>query len=308
MIFENLFSRKYKRENGLFSDVYQYDEMPEKLKITLYKIFVRAIDEITDGYNQNEKRIKIYHRIHDILCEEHSLHYLSKKIYYERDYPDSVINFFINTENLIIQMDIVQLFCARIKFKADNSYGEQQDYFNSFIKEINQRMLEHSFGYQFEENTIIRIDTKHTHSELVKPTFTLLKDTRFKNADEEYRDAFEAFKRSDYENVFVECNKAFESTMKIICEINKFTYKQADPSSKLITILKDNDFIKGYNEDMLNGLVKVLSSISTLRNKEGGHGKGVKDEISDISYVNFALHLTASKILFLMERQLEFSN
>jgi hypothetical protein len=70
--------------------------------------------------------------------------------------------------------------------------------------------------------------------------------------------------------------------------------------------LKDNQFIKGYSEDMLNGLVKVLSSVSTLRNKEGGHGKGVKETITDVSYVNFAIHLTASKILFLMERQKEF--
>lgn len=248
----------------------------------------------------------MYKLIHDTICEEHSLHNLGA-IYNNSDYIDNVIKYFNDSKDILILLDILNLFCLFISKSINNEpSATKKRIIENFLDEINQRMLEHSFGYQYENSLLVRVDTKHTHKEIVKPSFILLKDKRFKNADEEYRDGFEAFKRGDYENVFVECNKAFESTMKIICEINKFEYNQNDTSSKLIKKLSESGFIKGYNEDMLNGLSKVLSAVSTLRNKEGGHGKGVKEEIKDVSYVNFALHLTATKILFLMERQSEF--
>jgi len=309
MILENLFSRRTRKEKNPYSDVYQYDVMPEKLKITLYKIILRGTELATKrDHNRSQSENNIYERIHTIICEEHSLHYLIKKPYYNDDYKNNVISFFNQNEDILITLDILQLSIMSILLSTQRLYGEEMDTLLNIGKEINQRMLEHGFGYQFEDGIIIKIDTKHTHKEIVKPALKLLNDKRFHNANEEYRDAFEALKREDYENVFVECNKAFESTMKIICEINKFTYKQSDISSKLISILSNNKFIEGYNEDMLNGLIKVLTTVSTLRNKEGGHGKGSKQQIEDLSYVNFALHSTASNILFLMERQQEFQN
>lgn len=309
MIIENLFSRRHKKENDLFSDVFQYDELTDKLKITLYKIFQRGVNIVVgDGSYVDTAKTKIYKRIHNIICEEHSFHHLMRDPFNGYEYEDNVLEFFTQNKDLLIGLDIIQLFCMTFMLETKNTYNSKKENLFRIIDEINQRMLEHSFGYQFENGLLIRIDTKHTHTEIVQPTLSLLNDKRFKNANEEYRDGFEAFKSKDYENVFVECNKSFESTMKIICEINKFDYKQSDTSSKLIKTLSEKGFIKAYNEDMLNGLLKVLTTISTLRNKEGGHGKGVKEEIKDISYVNFALHSTASNILFLMERQKEFNN
>jgi len=309
MILEELFSRRYNKENGLVSDVFQYEEVPSKLKITLYKIFQRTIIMITEPpYYPSTRRFTIYESIHNIICEEHSLECLIREPSYKSDYEVNVIEFFKTNNDLLIALDIIQLFCKFIHGFIKSHYCDRnkKKELESILDEINQRMLQHSFGYQFTEGLLIRIDTKHTHNEIVKPALILLNDSRFKNANEEYRAGFEAYKNADYENVFSECNKSFESTMKIICEINEFEYKQSDVSSKLIKILVAKEFIKAYNENMLNGLINVLTTVPTLRNKEGGHGKGVKEKLNDISYVNFALHSTASNILFLMERQKEY--
>lgn len=304
MLLEGLYSRIFKKKNKLFSDIYQYEEIPEKLKITLYKIFQRALIEICNSQYHRITIGDICREIHDIICEEHSFHYLYKQSYAHNHYEDNLIKFFLDNKELLIGLDIIQLFLIRINEEINTS--SQKNVFREFINEINKRMLEHSFGYQFENNLMIRIDTKHTHKEIVKPSFILLQDSRFKNADIEYRNAYEALKRNDYENVMVECNKAFESTMKIICSLNKFSYNQTDASNKLIKVLIENKFIYSYSEEFLISLSKILSTPSILRNKEGGHGSGVKEKEIEISYVNFVLHSTATNILFLMERQKEF--
>ena len=63
---------------------------------------------------------------------------------------------------------------------------------------------------------------------------------------------------------------------------------------------------KNYNDEILNGLVKVFLTPSNLRNNEGAHGKGTLQDIVDKSFVDYALHSTASNILFLVQRQLEY--
>lgn len=302
MIIDNLFSRLCK--NNDTSDIFVYDEISEKLKITLYKIFKRAIKEIVVGkYDAYNEEMSIYHKIHEVICEEHSFHHLTKKPYEDHHYKENVIEFFNINKELLIALDMVQLFCMIIEEASTDCYNDfKKNTLLNFLNEINQRMKEHSFGYQYENKTIVRMDTVFTHSQIVKPSLRLLNNKAFKNADSEYRKAFEAFKNGDYEVALVECNKSFESTMKIICNIQKYSYKDIDTASKLIKILIDNGFIEKYNEDMLNGLEKVLISLPTLRNRKGGHGSGAELKEVNLSYINFALHLTASNILFLMER------
>jgi len=291
----NLYSRRYKKENKGFPDIYQYEEFPIKLRIQLHHIFRR---EIGKKFFHRDEFHKVYKNIYKTICEEHGLITLNNQyIKYDEQYYENLMNFFIDKddkkENFFIRLDILELFCYLIN-KID------------IINEINQRILESGFGFQFENGILVRVDTKHTHKEIVKPALFLLQDKRFKNADNEYREAFKAFKSNDFEKLFVECNKAFESTMKIICDINQFEYKSSNTASKLINVLKDNDFIKTYSQEMLNGLCKVLASPSSLRNNEGGHGAGSKEKSHDIALVNFALHSTATNILFLMERQKSF--
>ena len=182
-----------------------------------------------------------------------------------------MIDFFYKEKNLIISLDVIELFCILINF-VKNKYYTNEDtkkQFNMFIEEINQKMLEHGFGYQFENELLIRIDTKFTHCQIVKPALKFLIDKKFKNANDEYIKAHEAYKNNDYETVFVECNKAFESTMKIICNLNKFDYKQNDVSSRLISILREKGFIKNYNDvHDINNKILICADTVVLHNSK----------------------------------------
>lgn len=297
MIIENLYSRKYKKENGLFPDIFTYDPMPVKLKITLTNILKEVLPECSQRLHKDAFQI-----IHNLICEEHSYHYLENNW---DDVENRVLAFFNTDKEILIDLDILNIALDIINATAYQDYDTQK--YLLYIQNINQRMLEHGFGYQYENKNIIRIDTKHTHSEIVKPALALLTDSRFKNANNEYRKAYDAFKNTDYETAISESNKAFESTMKIICDINNYEYNQNDTANKLINILAKNSFIEEFNTDMLNGLKMTLKNIPTIRNKMGGHGSGIEDKVVSISYVNFALHSTATNILFLLERNKEIN-
>ncbi len=48
--------------------------------------------------------------------------------------------------------------------------------------------------------------------------------------------------------------KAFESTMKAICDENGWGYKEGDTASKLVKIVLDNGLVPHYMEKHLAGL------------------------------------------------------
>ena len=53
---------------------------------------------------------------------------------------------------------------------------------------------------------------------------SLLYEEGFDGAEEEYRKAFEYRRKGDNKNAILEAGKAFESTMKTICDKKGYTY------------------------------------------------------------------------------------
>jgi DNA gyrase/topoisomerase IV subunit B len=102
------------------------------------------------------------------------------------------------------------------------------------------------------------------------------------------------------EQAMEECLKAFESTMKIICDKRGWTYDPRAAAKELV-----NGLIPPYWQSHFSGLRSVLeSAISTPRNKQAGHGAGSNpppdfpDEL-----VSYVLHMTAATILFLSDSE-----
>lgn len=55
------------------------------------------------------------------------------------------------------------------------------------IQELNERFKENGVGYQFENGQLIKVDSKFTHTETIKPVLALLQDTkRYKGANQEF--------------------------------------------------------------------------------------------------------------------------
>ncbi len=295
MIIENLYSRRYKKENGLFPDVFTYDLMPEKLKITLSKIFKRTIIECSE-IERNPLDF-FYEIFHEIICEEHSLKVIGNPHY---SYETRILNFFIEEHDLFINLNILNLVLNLLSELASSSYRINKD-FLSYLQEINQRMLEHGFGYQYEDGLLIRIDSKHTHDEIIKPALLLLQNEKFKNADDEFRNAFDAYKNGKYEEAIREANNSFESTMRIICHLKGYELPKKHNATALIAHLRDKQFIPDFKMEVFNGLAKCLESVSIIRNNIAGHGKGHEERTIEPNMVSYVLNMTAANIKFLVE-------
>lgn len=168
--------------------------------------------------------------------------------------------------------------------------------------------MEHSVGYQFENGQIIRIDSKLLHNEVVKPVLSLLKDKHFSGAEEEFLKAHDHCRHNRNKEAIAECLKSFESVLKGICDKNRWAYTAKDTAKKLLEIVFEKELLPEYLQSEFSSLRSILESgIPTVRNRVGGHGQGSEIVGVPNHLVAYAIHLTASSILFLVECENDFS-
>lgn len=155
---------------------------------------------------------------------------------------------------------------------------------------------------------VFLLKNKLLHSETIRPALLLLTDPEFINANEEFLSAHEHFRYNRNKECLNECLKAFETTMKIICMKNQWSFKESDTAKSLIKNLIDNKFLPGYHENQLSAIRQQLeSTIPTIRNKNGGHGQGVRKIIVSKSLAKYMLYSTSATICLLVEIQREKS-
>ena len=159
---------------------------------------------------------------------------------------------------------------------------------------------EASVGYQFENGQIIRVDDQFVHAEVVKPALALLSDPRFKGPREEFLRAHELYrtaKPSDHkalEDSVATALKAFESTLKVICQLKKWPHPPNATAAPLVQVVIDNGLIPPYLKSSLEGL-------ATLSNKSSRHGQGAQVRSMLPYFAAYALHLAATDIVMLVE-------
>jgi hypothetical protein len=170
------------------------------------------------------------------------------------------------------------------------------------IQELNQRFQEHGIGYQFCGGELRRIDSQYLHVEAVKPAVSLLHDEGFRGASEEFSSAHEHHRKGRQKEAIVEALKAFESTMKTICDARKWECSPNANAKQLIETMFQNGLIPSELVSHFTALRSVLESgLPTVRNKTSGHGQGsIPIHVPDY-LAAYALHLTASNIVLLIE-------
>lgn len=304
MAIFDLFSKRLKRETEGEIDVFQYTDLSQKFRVQVIHIIEEAFGNRGYNYEPNE----LYRIIHKTLCKEYGVFDLQE---YSNSNRESVLNFLLKTDEYIKVLDVIEI-CFRM---IDKVVREKTQYDtrclqlkpDEAIEELNTRFKENGIGYRYESLHLIKMDSELIHKELVKPTLVYLTDPRYKNANEEYLSAFEHFRHGRNVECLVDCLKAFESTMKIICDTHNWSYSQKDTSKKLINVMFENKLIPSYMQNQITSLRSILESgIPTLRNKLGGHGKGVVETEIDDYVANYALNLTASNIKYLIELNLVF--
>lgn len=301
MVIE-LFSKRMKSERGEISDIYEYGDIPQKLRIQIMHIWDDAIGryyEAWDVINKTMLKELGYLRLVEKYCES------------EEDYCK---HFLLTHDNVEEVIDIIELSFIVIDkiIRSRDPFGKLDDRKqkpDDSIKELNYRFKENSVGYEYIEGKIVRIDRKFTHNEIIKPAMKLLYEERFEGASDEFLRAHELYRKQDYKNAILYAEKSFESTMKTICENMPYNYnKDKDTASKLIMTLCNNDFIPISLKTHFEGLNKAIcgirasldSGLPTLRNRKGGHGQGESIEYVPEEFVTYALNLAATNIVLLV--------
>jgi hypothetical protein len=292
----DIYSKRQKRLRGEFPDVYQYVDIPQPLRVQIVYIINDVIAEPVDL-----ELIKSFSEIYSRLYREYGK--LTQSIV-----GKDIINLFmLNTKETEHVLDFIELsfklidatYRNRIAFVKNSKITADEA-----IEELNLRFREHGVGYQYESGKIIRVDSQIIHAEAVKPVLHLLSDSRFQGANEEFLEAHEHYRHGRYQECLVNCLKAFESTMKTICDTQGWNYQPGDPAKKLINVCFQNNLIPIYLQDQFSSLRQNLESgIPTVRNKNGGYGQGSQPVTVPEYFAAYQLHMTASTILFLLEAE-----
>ena len=170
------------------------------------------------------------------------------------------------------------------------------------IDELNIRFRQAGFGYQFENGQIIRVDSRFVHAEVVKPALALLSDPRLEGAQDEFLSAHAHYSAGEYEDAIVDANRAFESTMKAICDIKEWEYPKGPRASDLVRVVRRNGLLPDYLDQSFNQLIATLQSgLPKVRDEVGGHGQGAKRRETPRYVAGYALHLAAANIVLLVE-------
>lgn len=301
----DIFSKRQKRLRGEVPDVYQYETIPDELRVQVIHIWYDAFGEVTRNHFRRDQYLsydtnEAYKYIHVTLCREYGLFSLGEED--DLDF-EAVQNFFLDTQEAEKVIDVIEVSFQYITQCATNIP------FEAAIDDLNHRFQQHGVGYQFESGQIIRIDSAFLHSEVVKPALRMLADPMYEGANDEFLRAHEHYRTGDYKGCISECLKAFESCIKAICKGNGWAYNATDTVSPLIATVFDKKLIPDFMQSHFSGLRSTLEAgVPTVRNRMSGHGQGPEEVPVPEYLAAYILHLTASNILLLAKSNEEIAN
>ncbi|QCL83158.1 hypothetical protein CFBP5875_00325 [Agrobacterium pusense] len=309
MAVTDIFSKRQRRLRGEMQDVFQYDKIPEKLRIQAWQILgdVLGGHGVYDRYGSPSQ--PLYDGIVKILRREYGVRSLptggrhASDEFYELEY------FLAGVTDPERALDAIEVSFAVVNADArdHNLNGRRaNEIADQAIEELNARFKENGVGYQFVDGEIIRVDSELVHTEAVKPAIRLLNTKDYAGPQEEFLSAYEHYRQGNNKEALNDCLKAFESTMKAICDKRGWTYKTTDTAKALIDVCLSNGLIPPFWQQQMASLRSLLeSSIPTGRNKLSGHGQGaVPQEVPDY-LTAYMLHMTASTLVFLTTAEKE---
>lgn len=303
----DLYSRRRAKERGNIPDVYQYEVIPEPLRVQVIHIWSDTFGDINGRHASKVKNA--YHGLAQFLRREYGVFSLVANNHYpdDPDYSyDELRDFFLASQDTDRVIDVVELSCRMIDhYTRQLAYLGRQDFdeiADEALKELNHRFRQHGVGYQFSDGKMIRTDSDLLHEEVVRPTLALLRDPNFAGAQKEFLLAHEHYRHNRKAEALVECLKAFESTMKSICNGQKWQYDKSGSAKHLIDTCLKNGLVPQFAQAKFAALRTLLeSAVPTPRNKMAGHGAGTSPTDVPDDLVPYVLHMTAATILFLVD-------
>ncbi len=294
-----LYSKRILNKQGE-PDVYIYDEFPENFRNQVFY----TLSDVLDFY-QNKGTDGVWNYLHDTFAREVGLktlyeYYLNKRTQIEHFITNA------NDQSFLDFLDYSFNLISRLKSAPPKNISFSKEHINvidTAINQLNFRLKQHNLGYEFINEAIIRKDNQLLHQETIKPALKLLVENGFDGPENEFFNAFEHRRKGNNKDAILYALKAFESTMKAICNGCNYTYDSSKASAKeLISILQKNSFYPEYLNNHISGLRNTLENgLPTVRNKTSGHGQG--ETVVNVSdeFAEYALNLAATNIVLLVK-------
>ncbi len=302
----DIFSKRQAHARGKVPDVYVYDDIPKALRVQVVHIWSQVLGD------QDESAIcpgplRAYRDIVSTLRQEYGVYRLATppNEFGARKWFVEMVMFLEAEQDAERILDIIELSFRVIDLATrDFSYLNRQnasDIADDAIETLNGRLREHGIGYRYENGRIIRIDSELLHSETVRPALALLQEPIYKGAQDEFLNAHAHYRAGRAKEALVDCLKAFESVMKVICDRRGWPIPSRATANNLVATLFDHHLIPSYLEAHYNALRATLESgVPTVRNNNSGHGQGGTPITVPDHLVAYTLYMTASAIVFLV--------
>ena len=293
-----LFSYRKRTAEREVPDVYEYDSLPQELRVQIVQILIDAIGRKNFASNQ------MWRKIHNSVAREHGVFRLSSG---NAD-CDMCTNYVLNSSDKVEKLlDLIEFsfYCIheidQLPFHERRLFGEIMSSGDA-INELNERFRRACVGYQFECGKIIRIDSDLIHAEIVKPALQFLSESGFAGPRVEFLQAHEHYRNGNNKEAVTNANNAFESTLKVICDDRGWSYSPKATATQLIEVVQNEGLFPDYLGRSFSQLVSTLKSgLPQVRHKHGSHGVGKKPQITPDYIAAYAIHLAAANILFLVD-------
>ena len=294
----DIFSKLLKKLRGKGADVYQHETIPKALRNQVIFIWEAVFGQPAHQMMGGLAYPGVYELIHNELCRRHGLRTL-KKDDYASDF-DAIYKFFLETEDTEKVIDVIEISFQCIDHDRSFPYRFSRQKYSpdDAIAELNDLFQKHGVEYRYESGQIICVDSEFTHSEVVKPALIMLSDSMYAGANDEFLNAHKHYRAGNYKECMNECLKAFESCIKSICDARGWGYSNRATAKNLIDLIFKNKLIPNSMQSHFSGLRSTLETVGTLRN-DHAHGQGSTVITVPEYMAAYALHLTASNILFL---------
>lgn len=307
-VFETFSKRRKREARGDAPEIYQYDAVPMPLRVQVIHIWRDALGEPPrhNGYMTTATiSNQLWETIHSALCREKGVFHLAGE--YKTDF-ENCCQYLLDADNLDDALDIIQFSFRVIEVLVDRyEHHQKRDARiklgpTDAIAELNERFVEHRFGYQFENGQLVRVDRQFIHAEVVKAALVLLHEPEFEVANADFMKAHEHYRARNYKDAVVAAQRAFESTLKCVAKGIKADFKQTDRASDLIKVVRNKGLFPDYLGAGLDSYVAALKTgLPDVRNNAGGHGAAPDAPMVPGYMAAYAIHLTAANIVLSVE-------
>jgi hypothetical protein len=143
---------------------------------------------------------------------------------------------------------------------------------------------------------VVRVDEEVAHTQAILPALSALSSPEYAGANDEFRKALEDYRKGDYEDCLVKCGSSFESTLKVLCRMNKVSF---DPNKDTAGPLLDKLLTKSHLDTAT--FKEPLIVIARMRNRlSAAHGGGSTARTVPHHVAQYALTSTAAAIVLLV--------